>query len=168
MYEVSVAGWDPSAGFLSFRDTTQAIWVLLHCIRATIDGCSQLTPSQTDAMLVWGKRQLFRLQQWLRGLEWTGLHKGCLAISGDGAAILAFPHIASHLLVMNVIDPVIALGSIPGGRELVTSDLVFAIEQAWSRARLAYPDFAPRDAGFVWSSGLEGIDSRLAELCAVL
>ena len=168
MYEAKMAGWDPSQGFLSFRDTTMAIWVMLHCVRATVSGCSQLSSSQTKATLAWGKTQLGRLRQWLSDLDWTGLHHGCLAIPGGAAAVLAFPHIASDLLVANVINPVVALRSMPGGRELVTSELVYAIEHAWIRGRLAYRDSAPRDGGFVWSSGLDRIDSRLAELCALL
>ncbi|RPD61518.1 hypothetical protein L227DRAFT_546481 [Lentinus tigrinus ALCF2SS1-6] len=167
MYEVEMAAWDPSQGFISLRDATQAISMLVHCIRATISGRSQLSPVQADAMLAWGKEQLPRLHQWLRDLSWTGLHKGCLALSGHTAQVLAFRHIASHLLVANVIDPLIALGSMQGGRELVSKELIVTIEHAWLRACLAYPDFAPLDAIYVWSSGLDQIDSRLTELCAI-
>ncbi|RPD58371.1 hypothetical protein L227DRAFT_654762 [Lentinus tigrinus ALCF2SS1-6] len=167
MYEGKMAAWDPSQGFVSFRDTTQAGFVLIHCIQATISGHSRLSSLQADAMLAWGKAQLPRLCQWFRDLSWTGLHKGCLAISGPAAQVLAFRHIASHLLVENIIDPLITVGSMQGGRELVSKELIVTVKHAWLRACLAYPDYAPRRATFVWLSGLDQIDSRLAELCAV-
>ncbi|RDX45086.1 hypothetical protein OH76DRAFT_1408356 [Lentinus brumalis] len=128
MYELQMAAWDPSGGFLSYRDTTKAIYVLLHCIRATISGQTRLTSSQADAMLTWGRQELFRVQGWLHGLEWTGLHKGCLAIYGDAASILAFPHVASHFLVEMIINPLITLCSTPGGLALVSEELVSAVE----------------------------------------
>ncbi len=161
--------WDPSQGFLSYRDTTKAVYVLIHCVRATISGKSRLTSSQTDAMLTWGQQELSRVQEWLRGLEWAGLHKGCLAIHGGAAAVLAFPHIASHFLVEMIINPLLTLCSMPGGLALVSQELVSAVEHTWSAARLAYPDAMPdANTGFVWSSGLDRIDSRLAELKAVV
>ncbi len=159
-----MAAWDPSKGFLSFRDIAQASYVLLHCVRATVSGQSQLSASQTAEMLAWGQRQLPRLHKWLRDLEWTGLHKGGLAIPGDAAAVLSFPHIASHQLVRNIIDPLIALCSLPGGHELVSGELVSTVERAWSSARVAYPDSVNEDSAFVWSSGLDQIDARLVEL----
>ncbi|TFK77566.1 hypothetical protein K466DRAFT_608027 [Polyporus arcularius HHB13444] len=166
MYEVEMAAWDPSQGFPSYRDTTQAVYVLLHIVRATISGQSQLTSSQSDAMFAWGQQELTRLREWLRGLEWTGLHKGCLAKSGNAAESIAFPHIASHYLIKMVLNPLIRLCSMPGGRAVVSRELVSAIEHAWSAARLAYPDPVHVDIGFVWSSGLARIDSRLTELKA--
>ncbi len=165
-----MAAWDPSQGFLSYRDTTQAVYVLLHCIRATISGQSRLTSSQTAAMLAWGQQELAHLHEWLRDLEWTGLHTGCLAIAGDAAAILSFPHIASHYLVEMIIDPLITLYAMPGGLALVSGseELVSTLERTWAAARLVYPDFVDEKAGFVWSSGLDRIDIRLAELRAAV
>ncbi len=160
--------WDPSLGFASFRDTMQAVYVLLHYVRATISGESRLSPSQTSAMLAWGQQQLSRLQQWLRSLEWNGLHKGCVAVPGDPAAVLAFPHVASRYLVRNLIDPLIALCSMPGGRALVSPELVSAIEHIWTSARLAYPHAADADARIVWCTALDRINGRLAELTAML
>ncbi|TFK86562.1 hypothetical protein K466DRAFT_587126 [Polyporus arcularius HHB13444] len=169
MYEVEMAAWDPSRGWKSFRNTMQAVYVLLHCIRAAVSGQSQLTSSQTDAMLGWGQQELFRVQEWLRGFEWVGLHKGCLAISGDAAAVLAFPHIASRYLIKNIINPLIDLCSMPGGLALVSAELVSTIEHTWSSGRLAYPNLANEEAGFVWcDSGLNHIDSRLEELKALV
>ena len=159
--------WDPSVGFLSFRDTTQAIYILLHCIRATTSGQSHLSPAQTDAMLAWGRQHLSRLHIWLRDLSWAGLHKGCLATPGDAAAILSFPHIASHHLIINIIDPLIALGSTPDGRGLISEELISAIQSTWSSACLAYPDQLASGAAFLWCSGLDMIDTRLMELRAI-
>lgn len=159
-----MAAWDPSLNFESMRDTFQAVFVLLHCVRATVSGQSRLTPSQTEAMLSWGQQQLSRVHQWLRDLEWRGLHKGSLAVSGDAAAILAFPHIASHYMVNTLIDPLIALCSMPGGLPLIPAELVSAVEQTWASARLAYPHAASAQAGFVWITKLDRIDARLAEL----
>ncbi|KAI0718785.1 hypothetical protein C8T65DRAFT_638113 [Cerioporus squamosus] len=168
MYEVEMAAWDPSLGFLSFRDTTQAVYVLLHCVWAIISGRSQLSPSQTDMFLLWGQQQLSRVHQWLRDLEWRGLHKGCLAVSGDAAAVLAFPHIASRYLVHTLIDPLIALCSMPGGLPVISEELVSTIEHTWASARLAYPHSADADAAFVWCTELDRIDARLRELRAII
>ncbi len=161
-----MAAWDPSRGWASFRNTTQAVCVLLHCVRATVSGQSQLTSSQTDAMLAWGQKEIYHLQEWLRALEWTGLHKGCLAIVADAAEALVFPHTASHHLIKMIIKPLITLCSMPGGRALVSPELVSTIERTWSAARQTYPNAAEVDRGFVWCSGLDRIDSQLAELKA--
>ncbi len=163
-----MAAWDPSEGFPRYRDTTQVVYVLFHIVRATISGKSQLTASQTDAMLAWGQQEIKRLREWLGGLEWTGLHKGCLVMSGNAAESIAFPHIASHYLIKMVINPSITLCSMPGGLALVSRELVAAIEHTWSAARLAYPNAVDVDIGFVWASGLDRIDPQLAELKAVV
>ncbi len=168
MYEVEIAVWDPSLGFGTFRDRTQAVYVLLHIVRATISGQSRLTASQTDAMLAWGQKELTRAHEWLHGLDWTGLHKGCLIRSGNAGEVLAFPHIASHYLIKMIINPLIRLCSIPGGLAVVSGELVSAVEHTWSAAQLAYPDLVDADIGFVWSSGLARIDSRLAQLKALV
>ncbi len=162
-----MAAWDASLGFVSFRDTIQAVFILLHYVRATISGQSRLSPSETSAMLAWGQQQLSRLHQWVRDLEWNGLHKGCISGPGDPAAVLAFPHIASHYLVQNLIDPLITVCSMRGGRALVSAELVSAIEHTWVSARLAYPRSADADAQIVWCTALDSIDARLAELRAI-
>ena len=159
-----MAAWDPSLGFCSFRDTTQAAYVLLHCIRATVSGHSQLSPAETDALLAWGQREIPRLHQWLRNLEWSGLHTGCLAITADLAATLVFPHVASKFLVRNIINPLIALCSEPGGLAFVCKDLVSDVKHAWHSALLAYPDSVNSDAAFVWCTALDQIESRLERL----
>ena len=163
-----MAAWDPSLGFVAFRDAIMAIYVLVHCVSATVSGRSRLSSSQGDAMLEWGQKQLTHLRQWLRDIQWTGLHKGCVARSGDAAPIVAFPHVVSHYLVKDVVEPLISLGGNPEGLKLVTEDLVSAVEQAWSLAQLAYPDVVDRDAGFLWCSGLDRIEARLAELKAMV
>ncbi len=163
-----MAAWDPSVGFVSFSDTTQAIYVLLHCIRATMSDQSQLSPSQADAMLAWGRDELARLHRWLCDLEWSGLHRGCLSIPGDTAAILTFPHVASDLLGRDIVDPLIALVSLPGGLTMVSGELVSAVESSWSAAWLAYPQSADPDAPYLWCSGLDSIDTRLAQLRAAI
>ena len=119
-------------------------------------------------MLEWGQKQLSHLPQWLRDIQWTGLHRGCVARSGDAAPIVAFPHVVSHYLVKDVVEPLISLGGNPEGLKLVTEDLVSAVEQAWSLAQLTYPDVVDRDAGFLWCSGLDRIEPRLAELKAMV
>ncbi|RDX45140.1 hypothetical protein OH76DRAFT_1022365 [Lentinus brumalis] len=167
MYEAIMAAWDPSQGWVSYRDTMKAVSVLLHIIRATISGQSRLTSSQTDAILAWGQHELPCVDEWLRGLQWTGLHKGCVTRSTDAAAVLAFPHIAAHCLIKMIINPLITLCSMPGGRALVSGELVAALEHTWSAARLAYPDAVDVNIGFVWASGLDKIDARLVELRAV-
>ncbi len=164
-----MAAWDPSEGWDALRNTTQAVYVLLHCIRSTLSGQSRLTSSQTDSMLAWGRQELSRVHEWLRGLEWTGLHKDCVANSGDAGAILAFPHIASRYLIKNIINPLIDLCSMPEGLALVSAELVSTIEHTWSAGRLAYPNFANEEVEFVWcNSGLNHIDSRLEELKALV
>lgn len=163
-----MAAWNPSLGWVSYRDTTKAISVLLHIIRATISGQSRLTSSQSDAILAWGQQELTRVAEWLRGLEWTGLHKGCVLYCTDAAEVLAFPHLASYCLTKLITKPLIALCSMPGGRALVSGELVSTIELAWSAVQRAYPDRVDASIGFVWSSGLDRIDSQLAELKAVV
>ena len=160
--------WDPSLGFVSFRNTTRAIAILLHCICAAISTKSKLTPSQVDTILRWGKQQLARVHVWLQSLEWTGLHQGCLATSRGAAAVLAFPHIASHHLVRMIIEPLTALCSMPGGCALVSEELVSSVEHMWSSARLAYPDSVNPDASFVWCTGLDCIEMSLRELRTAL
>ena len=168
LYEVEMAAWDPSQGFRSFRDTTQAIFVLLHCVSATLSGRSSLTVSQTREMREWGQQQLWRIHQWLRDLEWIGLHDGCLAIPGDAASILAFPHIASHFLVQMIVNPLIAMSALPGGSVLVSKELVSTIELAWSTARSMYPESVGCDAAFIWCTGMAVIEERLRELSAMV
>ncbi len=160
--------WDPSQGWKALKGFTAAAYVLLHLIRATVSGHASLSPSQTDALLVWGRDRLSSVHHHLRNLDWNGLHKGCLSISGDAACIVAFPHIASEYLVKDIIDPLITLCAIPRGRDLVSEDLVSAVEEAWAAVQVAYPDAVDpvRGAALVWCSGLDRIDSRLKELRA--
>ena len=115
-------------------------------------------------MREWGQQQLLRIHQWLRVLEWTGLHDGCLAIPGDAASILAFPHIASHFFVQMIVEPLIAMSALPGGSVLVSKELVSTIELAWSSARLIYPESVGCDAAFIWCTGMAVIEERLREL----
>ena len=168
MVEHVLASWNPQ-GFEAFQDYTAAIYVLLHCVRETISGRSQLTPTQAKVLIAWSRDMLPRVIRWLRDLQWQGLHKGCLAVSGDSAGALAFPHIASNYLIIDVIDPLIALCSTPGGPELISAEFISAVERTWSRAQAAYPN--PIDevqgAAFVWCTGLDSIDAKLRELRAV-
>ncbi|TFK86560.1 hypothetical protein K466DRAFT_587125 [Polyporus arcularius HHB13444] len=170
MLERELESWDPSRGFKALQSHTAAIYVLLHCLRETISGRSQLTPTQTDAMLAWGQDTLSRAVQWLRDLEWQGLHNGCLAVLGDAAGVVVFPHIASSHLIMDIIDPLLALSSTPGGLTLISGELISVVENAWSSAQAAYPN--PIDiiqgAGLVWCSGLDTIDMKLLELRATI
>ncbi len=159
--------WDPSQGLRAFQGFMGATYVLLHCIHATVSGDAELSPSQTDALLAWGRVRLSGLHHRLKSFNWNGLHKGCLrAISGDAVSILVFPHIASDYLVKDIIDPLIALCSTPRGQELVSEELVSAVEEVWAAAQVAYPDAVDpiRGAHLVWCSGLDRIDSRLADL----
>ena len=160
-----MAAWNPSRGFPAFQDAMMAVYVLLHCLLAAASGRSQLSSSQNQAVLAWGHTQLSRIQEWVRNLQWTGLHKGCVALSGDEASIVAFQHIASDTIVRDMIDPLLALCSVSlHGDQLVTEALVSSIEHAWHAAQLVYPRVAERSAGFVWSSGLDRIDARFKEL----
>ena len=88
----------------------------------------------------------------------------------EGAApIIAFPHIASQYLTLHVVDPLIALCSTRPGVELVFRELVSAVEHAWQFARVEYPDVADiKCVDFVWCSGMDRIDGRLAELKALV
>ena len=163
-----MAAWDPSQGFRSFRDTSQAIFVLLHCIRTTLSGHSSLTVSQTHEMRKWGQQQLLRIHQWLRDLEWNGLHDGCLAIPGNAASVLAFPHIASHFFVQMIVNPLIVMCASPGGSVLVSKELVSTIEHTWSSARSTYPESVGCNVAFIWCTGLAVIEDRLRELSAAV
>ncbi|KAI0718768.1 hypothetical protein C8T65DRAFT_638029 [Cerioporus squamosus] len=170
MLERELESWNPSRGFKAFQSHTAAIYVLLHCVRETVSEQSQLTPTQTEGMLAWGRDGLARVLRWLRELEWQGLHKGCLAVSGNVAGAVAFLHIASSHLIMDIIDPLLALSSTPEGLKLISEELISVVKHTWSSAQAAYPN--PIDitqgADLVWCSGLDTIDAKLMELRAVV
>lgn len=165
MAERILESWVPT-GFKALQGYTAAIYVLLHCLRETLSGRSQLTEAQREVLLAWGRDTIPWVTQWIRDLRWQGLHKGCVALSGDAVGALAFPHIASNYLLIDIIDPLIALCSTPGGPELISAEFISAVERTWSRAQAAYPN--PIDevqgAAFVWCSGLDSIDAKLREL----
>ncbi|RDX45106.1 hypothetical protein OH76DRAFT_1408377 [Lentinus brumalis] len=159
------------AGFEGYRKLSAAIHSILQCIYVSVSGRAQLSPTQTDAMLLWGRQSITRICQWLRDLEWRGLHAECLARSrpGDPNLVLAFPHIASGYLVRYTIDPLLDVCSTTRGLALVPEDLVRTVEHAWSSAQLIYPArVGVDDVDFIWCSGLEVIDARLAELRAAV
>ncbi|KAI0683740.1 hypothetical protein C8T65DRAFT_836921 [Cerioporus squamosus] len=171
MLEHPLTSWNPSDGWKGLKYYLNAVHGLLHCIDETVSGRSQLSPTQEDAMLSWAREGLCRLRRWLRDLEWKGLHAGCIGHRArtplaDSVYIVTFPHIASHYLVKDVIDPLMALCSTVRGRELVSHELVSAVQCAWQSARLAYPDASEKTEGamYIWCSGLDCIDARLAEL----
>ncbi|RPD54885.1 hypothetical protein L226DRAFT_81346 [Lentinus tigrinus ALCF2SS1-7] len=167
MAESVLASWDTSRGFEELQFHTTAIFALLHGVRHVVSAQSQLTPSQTEVLLEWGRGRLSYLVRWLRDWDsWQGLHKGCVTISADGICAMTFPHIASNYLITDVIDPLISLCSTPGGVELVSEELISAVERAWSSVQVAYPNPIDIVQGeeFVWCSGLDSIDAKLTEL----
>ena len=152
-----------------------AIHWLLHCLHMVISGRSQLSPAQTETMLAWGQRGISRVCERLRDFRWQGLHAGCVSGTqpGEQTCILTFPHLASEYFITQVIDPAMVLCSTAQGLEMVTNgDLVSSIQLAWSSARLAYPHAVEivdtSHSGFVWCSGLDRIDGKLAELRVVV
>lgn len=142
---------------------------LLRCIDEVASERSKLSPSQEQHILRWARDGLSRFHRWLRDMEWYGLHAGCIGGRTqlpDSVHIATFPYIASHYFVKDVVDPLIGLCSTVRGRELVSAELVSAVECAWVSAREAYPDAIDPDKGavYIWCSGLDRIDTKLAEL----
>ncbi len=163
--------WDPS--WKGLKKYLSAVHCLLRCIDETASGRSRLDLLQEKAILSWGREGLSRFHQWLRDLEWYGLHAGCIRSKvalPDSIYATTFPHIASDYFVTNVVDPLITLCSTVRGRELVSEELVSAVEFAWISARVAYPNVIEGNEGarHIWCSGLDRIDARLAVLRAAV
>ncbi len=142
---------------------------LLHYVDEVASGRSKLSPSQEQVTLAWSREALWRLHQWLRNLEWYGLHAKCIGGKSprpDSVYVATFPHVASHYFLKGLINPLIALRSTARGRELVSDELVSAVESAWHSARLAYPNAIDRSEGatYIWCTGLDQIEARLADL----
>ncbi|KAI0718800.1 hypothetical protein C8T65DRAFT_638167 [Cerioporus squamosus] len=155
--------------FEGFREDSIVIYSLLQCIHQVASGRAQLSPAQTHRMLAWGRETLPRIQQRLHELEWRGSHVGCLSCSAGSETSLAFPHIASGYLVKYIIDPLLDVCSTKPGLDLVSKELVDVVEWVWSSVQVAYPiRVTMDDVGFIWCSGLEVIDARLAELRAAV
>ncbi|KAI0718789.1 hypothetical protein C8T65DRAFT_737132 [Cerioporus squamosus] len=143
MVEQALTSWNPSDGWPGYMQYMKAVHCLLHYIDETASGRSELSPSQEQVLLTWGREALFRLRQWLRDLEWYGLHAKCIRSKtslADSVYAATFPHCASHYFVKGVVDPLIALRSTAYGRELVSQELASAVESAWMSARVAYPN----------------------------
>ncbi len=171
MVQPALTSWNPS--WRALQNYLSAVHCLLKCIDETASGRSKLDPSQEEDILSWGGEALSRVHQWLRDLEWHGLHVGCLrgtVALADSIYAATFPHIASYYFVTDVVDPLIDLCSTARGRDLVTKELVSAVESAWSSARVAYPDAMNPSEGakYIWCSGLDRIDARLVVLRAAV
>ena len=173
MAERLLATWNPSDAWNGLKLYLNAVHCALHCIEESTSGRSHLSPSQEEDIVAWGCERLSRLCLWLRDLEWTGLHVGCIGGNTprpDAVYVATFPYVASHYFVKDVVDPLIELCSTTRGNELVSKDLASAVEHAWSSARLAYPNAIGLDEGrmYIWCTGLDRIDGRLAELRRVV
>ena len=112
-----------------------AIRVVLHCLTASLrDDQPSLSPAHAQSVRRWSLPQLAAFQTWFGTLDWGGQH-----VLSDGSSVTHFIHIAAHLLTRDVIDPLIAISSMPGGREAVSKELVDAVGQSWQSALVAYP-----------------------------
>ncbi|KAI0718801.1 hypothetical protein C8T65DRAFT_827467 [Cerioporus squamosus] len=167
--EQALSSWNASDGWPGLMRYLKAVHCLLHYVEEMASGRSKLSPSQAQVLLAWGREALSRLQQWLRDLEWYGLHAECIggtSLRADHVYAATFPHVASHYFLEGVLNPLIALRSTAYGRNMVSRELVSAGESAWYSARVAYPDAIDRNEGalYIWRSGLDRIDARLTEL----
>lgn len=169
--EQALGSWDPSTGWHGFMHYTIATHELIHCLYQSVSGRSQLSPTQADHMLKWGQKGLSQVHAWLHNLQWQGLHLGCLnAQATEQTCVLTFPHLASDHFIVDIIDPLLMLCSIPAGSHLVSSELASALEHAWHTAQSVYPDAFGADEGapFIWCSGLDHILPKLEKLRAAV